>query len=126
MKRAWIGCFLLLLLLAVSLVVTWAMTQIHDPIEQDLNQAARCALAGEEANAAVFLRRAWEQWDRWSHLRSCFADHSPAEEIEADFAALSVYLESGELTAFAAAARSLARQAAAMGEAHQLVWWNVF
>lgn len=125
MKRSWIGFALLLVLLAVSILSTWAMVRIHDPIEADLKQAAECAMLGDWEEAVSYSRSAQDRWEKWAHFRACFADHSPVEEIDADFAAMEVYRYDRDEAAFTAACCALARQVAAVGEAHELVWWNV-
>ena len=42
MKRCWFGLGLLVVILAISLGVTWGMVKIHEPIAADLRQAAQC------------------------------------------------------------------------------------
>lgn len=125
MKRSWIGFSLLVVLLVISLVVTLFMTRIHESVELDLKQSGQCALDGDWDNAELFFRRARRSWDKWEHFRACFADHTPTEEIDAAFAALEVYRLTREQIAFPAGCASLARQIAAVGEAHRLVWWNL-
>lgn len=125
MKRSWIGLGLLVVLLAASIVVTWGMAEIHDPVEADLKQAAECAILGDWVNADRFFRQAKGRWEKWEHVRACFADHTPVEEIDGGMALLEVYCYAQEDAAFAAECCRLARQIAAVGEAHGLVWWNV-
>lgn len=125
MKQSWIGFFLLLVLLAGSIAVTWVMDRIHEPIEADLKQASECAMLGDWENANHFFRQGQEQWEKWAHFRACFSDHTPIEEIEASLAMLEVYCYAQEDVAFAASCCEVARQIAAVGEAHGLVWWNV-
>lgn len=125
MKRSWIGFFLLLVLLGIGILATWGMTAVHEPIEAELNQAAQLVLQGNwEAGAARF-RQAKDIWETWEHFRTCFADHTPVEEIDGEFAMLEYYCLLKEDAAFAAGCRSLARKTAAVGEAHELVWWNL-
>lgn len=126
MKRSWIGLIVLLVLLACSLLVTWAMDTIHDPIAEDLEQAAECALLGDWGNANRFCRRAAEAWEEWNHFRSCFADHTPVEEIQAELSAIEVYRAAQENVAFAAACAETAEKIEAVGDAHGLLWWNFF
>ena len=125
MKRSWIGFSLLIVLLVLSLIVTGFMTRIHESIELDLNQASRCVMMGDWEGAELFHRRAFRTWKKWEHFRACFADHTPVEDIDAAFAMLEVYCNAREETAFQAACRDLARRVAAVGEAHELVWWNL-
>ncbi|MBQ3192907.1 MAG: DUF4363 family protein [Oscillospiraceae bacterium] len=126
MRRSWIGLILLLALLAGAVAVTVAMVRIHDPIEGSLNESAQLALAGDWQKAQILFRRASEDWKTWEHFRACFADHTPIEDIDSSFRLLEIYCDAKENAAFAAESRRLARQIAAVGEAHEFVWWNVF
>lgn len=126
MKRSWIGLGLLLAALAASLLVTWSMDRIHGPIARELETAADYALAGDWDRAAALASGAGTEWKKWAHFRGCFADHGPMEEIEANFAELEVYSIAREKTDFAASCGEIARKVKAMGEAHGLVWWNLF
>lgn len=125
MNRSWIGLGMLVILLVLGLLVTGAMGRIHDPIAQDLEQAADYAMKEDWHNASRFFDHARVNWETWAHFRSSFADHSPVEEIDAGFARISVYCTARENAAFAADCRELAKKVAAVGEAHGLVWWNI-
>lgn len=125
MKRSWIGLGMLLVLLAAALLTTWAMDELHDPIADDLEQAAEYALLEDWDNAFVFYNRAVGKWEKWEHFRACFADHTPIEEISAALAELQIYAIARENAAFAAACAETAEKVEAVGEAHGLVWWNV-
>lgn len=126
MKRCWFGVVLLVVLLAASLVVSWAMGSIHKPISADLQRAAEEALLGDLTQARSLAVKAKAGWKKWEHFRACFADHTPMEEISAGFAELEIYGAAGEDAAFAAKSAELAEQVKAVGEAHGLVWWNLF
>ena len=125
MKRSWIGFGLLLVLLILGIFSTVAMTRLHRPVGQQLEQAAEMVLSGnwEEAGRRFALAR--ESWEAYAHFRACLADHGPVEEVDAGFALLEVYCRTREDAAFAAGCRELARKAAAVGEAHAFVWWNI-
>lgn len=125
MKRCWVGAIFLLVLLLVSLGVSWAMDRIHEPIGEDLNRAAELALLGNWEGSRQLFLQARGRWDEYEHVRACFADHTPVEEVDAGFRALEVYCLARETADFAAHARELARKTAAMGDAHGLSWWNV-
>jgi hypothetical protein len=125
MKRSWMGFVLLVLLLSGSLLVTRQMVRIHDPIGEDLREAARCALEEDWDRADAFFRKAEDSWERWEHFRGCVADHNPVEEIDGDFEILKVFCHTRDRVAFAGGCRELARKVTAVGEAHQLVWWNL-
>ena len=125
MKRSWIGLGLLLVLLALGIVTTWAMEKIHAPIESQLQQAAVFALEENWAQADAASQSAISAWDKWEHFRACLADHTPVEEIDAGLEELKIYAAARENAAFAAACAELGRKIAAVGEAHGLVWWNI-
>ena len=125
MKRSWIGFGLLVVLLAASVLVTWGMGRIHQPIVEDLQRAAQAALEEDWENGERFFASAQGQWEKWEHLRACFADHSPVEEIDAAFSELAVYCAARENAAFAAGCMETGEKVAAVGEAHGLVWWNI-
>lgn len=125
MRRSWIGFFMLLVLLAGALGVTWGMEKIHRPIARELEQAAGRALAGDWESADALSVDAGVRWERWTHFRGCFADHTPMEEVDGVLAEVSVYRAAQEEADFAAACACAARKVAAMGQAHGLSWWNV-
>lgn len=126
MKRSWFGFLLLLILLAAALTVTWVMGSIHRPVAWALQQAAEYALAEnwEEADAAA--QRAEAQWQTWAHVRLCFADHTPVEDIDSTFAELRAYGAQKETADFAAACLSLKKRVDAMGKAHGLSLDSLF
>ena len=126
MKRSWIGFGLLAVLLAVSVVVTGFMGRIHEEMVLDLKQSSECARLSDWDNAALFLERANRNWEKWDHLRSCFANHQETEAIDASLSALDVLRQSKDATAYRASCAALTKQVEAMGEAHKLTWWNVF
>ena len=125
MKRSWIGFFLLIGLLLACIAVCVAMGRIHDSLEAQLLQSAQWAVEGDWTKAGALFREAEESWKKWDHFRTCFADHTPVEEIQGDFALLKTYCAARDSLAFAGGCRKLASQVAAVGEAHALVWWNL-
>lgn len=118
MKRSWFGFFLLILLLGLSLVSSWAMEEIHSEASEKLEQAADFALSENWHKAAFLTAEVLRDWDRWQLLRSALADHGPMEDIESSFAVLEVYARQREKLAFAASCRELSRRIEAMGDAH--------
>ena len=125
MKRGWIGLGLLLILLVAGLLVTGHMGRNHRKISRELDMAAAHALAGDWEEALEETRDAWEDWEEGWHFSAAFADHEPMEEIDALFAQLEAYRKTRDAVAFAAVCRQLAKQVEAMGDAHQLNWWNL-
>ncbi len=125
MKRSWIGFGLLVVLLAACILVTVAMTRIHEPIEANLLQAADFAMEEDWLQANRFFREAEARWKKWEHFRACFADHNPVEEINATFAMLKLYCAARETLSFSGVCCDLAEKVAAVGEAHEFVLWNL-
>ena len=123
MRRSWMGFFLLLALLLLSLFATRKMQAIHEPIAVQLQQAAYWSSLEDWETAEAFFQRAEKNWKKSEQFRACLADHNPIEDIDAAFAMLEVYCAAEEETAFEGACRELARKVAAVGEAHALVWW---
>lgn len=126
MKRSWFGFLLLVVLLALALTVTWVMRSIHEPVARDLRQAADCALAEDWTAANAHALSARMGWETWAHVRLCFADHTPVEDIDAEFAALDAYRAKKETADFAAACLALKEKVDAVGQAHGLTLWNLF
>ena len=125
MRRSWIGFFMLLVLLAGALGVTWGMEKIHRPIARELEQAASRALAGDWEGADALSVDAGVRWERWTHFRGCFADHTPTEEVGAELAAMNTAREARETADFAASCARAAKMVQAVGDAHALCWWNL-
>ena len=125
MKRSWMGLILLILLALASVLSASAMVKLHESVEQELNRAAEAILEDNWKESIAHFEKAREQWQKQEKFRACFADHTPVEEIDAAFQLLQVYGKLREDAAFAAGCRELARKAAAVGEAHAFVWWNL-
>lgn len=125
MKRSWIGFALLVLLLFGSILVTRQMAKIHEPIGDNLTMAAEAALDTDWSRAEAFFLQAEADWKKWEHFRASVADHNPVEEIDAGMEMLKVFRDNRDAIAFAAGCRELTRKVLAVGEAHELVWWNL-
>ena len=124
MKRSWIGFFLLLVLLGLGFLSSWAMEEVHDPIAEQLEDAAELALQEQWARAAWYTAGARRDWEKWKLFRTAFCDHSPMEDAHALFAVLEVYGATRQKEAFAAVCRELAEKIQAIGDAHGLDWEN--
>lgn len=126
MKRSWIGGGILAVLLVVSLLTGWGMSQLHGPIARELDQAAVWAQKNDWPQAQALAQSARDRWDRGRNLAACVADHTPMEEIDNLFAQLSQYAQGDERTEFAAICAELACRTRAMAQAHGLTWWSFF
>jgi len=124
MKRSWVGFFLLLVLLGLGFLSSWAMEEVHDPISENLEEAAEQALQGQWARAAWFTADARRNWEKWKFLRTAFSAHGPSEDVDALFSALEVYGTTRQKEAFAGICREMAEKIQAIGEAHGLDWNN--
>ena len=125
MKRSWLGFFLLLVLLGLSLLSTWAMGQACEPITENLLQASEEGLREDWGRAALFVAKARQDWESCALLRTMLTDHGPMEDMDALFCLLETYGISRENVAFSAICREMAEKIQAMGEAHSLVWENI-
>ena len=123
MKRSWIGAGLLTLLLAVSLAVGWGMGKVHSPVEAALYRAAS-AEDWETAKSAAI--QAEQDWMRWQHFRNCFADHTPVEQIDTQFAKLRSVIDETDGKELPSLAAETAQMVSAIGEAHRFRLGNFF
>lgn len=124
MKRCWFGGALLVLLLIGGLLVTSCMSERHDAVARELEQAAASALTENWEDAGKELEKAHGLWSEKWHFSAAFADHEPMEEIDGMFAQARVYLLRKNPEALAAVCAQLAEMTRAVGESHALNWWN--
>lgn len=125
MKRCYLGALFLITLLIFSLMVTREMEKRTTPTANTLTAAANNAMAGNWEAAERLTETARETWEKNRPFAAAFADHSPLEDVEDDFAQLDIYLRAKEQTTFAGTAAQLAEKIKAVGEAHALHWQNI-
>ena len=125
MKRCWFGLGLLVVLLGVSLAVSWGMDVVHRPIAGELRRAAICAQAEASEQAQAEFRKAQTAWEKWAHFRGCFADHTPTEAVDQELAAARWAGALAQWPEFAAACARAAKMVEAIGAAHACNWWNL-
>ena len=82
-------------------------------------------LAGQWEKARTGAEEARSHWEQRRRVWAVFADHTPMEEIDAQFARLIIHAAAREKGEFAAGCAALARQLEAMGNAHRLSWQNI-
>lgn len=123
MKRSWIGCGMLLILLALCLAAGYLLDRFQSPLTRELSQAAAFAQEEEWPQAKALAESAQTSWNRCRKRIACVADHTPMEEIDALFAQLSCYW--GEQTEYAATCVALAQRIRAVADAHSLSWWSL-
>lgn len=125
MKRGWFGAALLLVLLGLGIGSSMMMQKLHTPLAESLDRAAEFALEGNWEQAEHAAREAADTWEKMWHFSATVSDHEPMEEIDALFAQLEVYRAAEDPVNFSSACASLSRQIEAMGDAHELSWWNL-
>ena len=123
-------CFLVLIFMALvglafSITAQFFAARASTGFAADLRQAAECVELGDWHNAETFSRRAEESWEKWTHFRACFADHTPTEAVGEELAAMAANRQEREAAEFAASCARAAEMVQAVGDAHALLWWNL-
>lgn len=125
MKRLWIGVGFLAVLLLLGSLITWGFQRIHDPLAQTLEAAAQAAMEENWLQATVLAQQAESDWRSTRDLVATVIDHTSLEQMEAQFAQLSVHRQGKNRDAFAAMCVSLAAQVRAIGDTQAIHWWSV-
>ena len=125
MKRSKFGLGLLIALLILGILSTWAMGRTTAPITETVRQAGEAGFREDWPLAEEKMGEARARWEKRYPLCASLTDHEPMEEINSLFAQLAVYGESRDGQNFAAVCALLAENLEAIGEAHMLKWWNV-
>lgn len=121
MGRFLIGLGLLLALLGIGLYSAWAMTEVHTPIAEKLEQAAETA---DQIQATALLQSAQAAWDHHWHSTAVLAEHAPMDEIDSLFAQADAYAKAGQMGDFSALCMRLSQRIRAAAESHRPTWWN--
>lgn len=124
MTRFWLGVGLLAALLLSGLLLGKGMEKLNGDISQQLSQAAEYALSEQWDAATELSSKAFSSWQKHRRFAASLTDHEPLEELDRMFRQLQIYEERRMTVEFAALCTLLSKQAEAMGEGHQLVWWN--
>ncbi len=125
MARGYIGAAVLVVFLMLGFVVSGAMDNAHNPASNLLTQAADMTLAGNFDGAIPLAMEAKHRWETSWNGTAVVADHSPMDDVDALFAELEIYAQTGEEPHFAACCRELSQRLEAVADAHRLRWWNV-
>lgn len=120
MVRFRIGVCLLLALLVLALGAQLGMAAAQKPVEQALKQALSAAQAGDFSAAQGALHRAWEHWDSARTLSAMLADHAFLEDVEANFAMLSLWAQEQERGDFCSLCAATILRLGAISAAHRL------
>ncbi len=125
MRRLWLGLGILAVLLALCIGVTVSMEGIHNPIAEDLLQAAEAAQAGDWNTANALAASARTRWKKYWCFTAAVADHTPMDELDGLFAELEIYGQEQEMPHFAATCAHLHQLSRAMADSHTPSWWNL-
>ena len=125
MARGWLGAGILVAFLILGLIVSGVMADVHIPACDLLTQAADMTLEGNFEGAIPLAMEAKSRWEKTWNATAVVADHSPMDDVDALFAEMVTFAESGEEPHFASCCRELAQRVEAVSEAHRFSWWNV-
>lgn len=125
MKRLWIGIGLLTAMLLSGILTPIILERCHTPAVQDLNRAAELVINENWDTADSFYRRAEKQWKKTRPVTAVFTEHEPMDEIDALFAQLKIYSRSRDKVAYGSTCVYLSSQLDALGDYHDLNFWNL-
>lgn len=124
MKRIYLGIGLSLAILLAGLWASAFLSGALPPVSEKLETASRMALSGDLPGGYDAARDARAQWKKQWFRTAAFADHTPMDEIDADFAMLDAYAQTDSPAAFAARCARLSALIDAAADTHRLTWWN--
>lgn len=125
MARGWLGIGILIAFLILGFVTAGAMDNAHLPTERLLAQAAEKTLNGDFETAVSLGFQAKSRWDRHWNGTATVADHAPMDDVDALFAEMEIFAETGEEPHFASVCKELSRRIQAVAGAHRFSWWNI-
>ena len=125
MGRFWLGALILVALLLLGLWIGRATGWTHETISKMLDLAAEQVMAGDTAEGLATAQAARRRWHGGRNATAAIADHAPMDEIDGLFAQLEIYGQLRSPMELAAVCARLSALVSAMGEAHQLTWWNL-
>ena len=123
--RLFLGVLILTLLLALCLSTSFLMRAIHQPIGQQLSEAAELALGDQPEEGMQLARQAYVRWQTYHSVTASFADHNPMDDTDTLFQEMLIYGQTAEIPHFAACCRQLAVLTQAMYDAHRFSLKNL-
>ena len=124
--RELIGFVLLTVLLLAGLFSSFLLGNHHRELARQMDSAAWYALRQDWGEAGRICTQTSQVWQKHWNLCAAFSDHSPMEDIDAQFAQLTVYASLRDREQFAAACSALSQDLTTLGKAQELRWWNLF
>lgn len=125
MARGWFGVGILVVFLILGIVIAGEMDDAHLPTGELLTQAAEMTVNGDFEGAVALGIEAKARWDKQWTGTAAVADHSPMDEVDALFAEMEIYAQTGEAPHFAACCKELAQRVQSVADAHRFSWWNL-
>ena len=106
MARGWFGVGILAVFLILGFVIAGQMDDAHLPTGELLSQAAEMTLNGEFEGAVALGMEAKDRWEKQWNGTAAVADHSPMDEVDALFAEMEIYAQTGRNRTLPPAARN--------------------
>lgn len=125
MIRFRFGLGILALVLAVGIAAMLFMGHIHGNICDDLEKAIDLAAESRLEDAGAYIRAAQKRWEDQRHLVASLAEHTDMDEVDGLFRQLESYQQLQDARACAAICAELAFRVEALGESHDINWWNI-
>ena len=124
-KRFYWGLGILPLFLALGLLVSYAITQIQQPIAASFSQAAQAAVEGDLETGIALADQAKQRWLRYRAVVASVADHSQLDSIEQLLGEAQIFAETWDAEHFAACCAQLAQLTQALANGHIPLLENV-
>ena len=125
MIRFRFGVGILAAVLAVGIAAMLFMGHVHGDICEELKDAAELAAESRMEEAAECIRNARGNWENHRHLVASLAEHTDMDEIDGLFRQLETYQQIRYGDACAAICAELVFRVEALGESHDINWWNI-
>ncbi len=126
MKRLWIGCGALILMLAVSLLPWYLTVSMERAVTSKIAQAEDHATAGDWEKAAAAAEEAKSEWDRRQNILEAFSSHEPLEYMQTIFGDLMLSAEEEDCDSFLRAAFRIRLTAQISSQEQKLSWSTLF
>ena len=123
--RIVLGLSLLILLLALGVGSAVWIQHATGPVTEDLERAALLVEQGQPEQGKVLALRAKKTWESHWKAMAALLDHRSMDEVDAQFARVEWYAETGDADQMGAFCRSLSRLVEAAADDHRLTWWDL-
>lgn len=125
MKRFWLGVAILTLLLSFGIAATLGADRVCNPVVSALEAAATAIQEENWEQADLCTKQARQRWEQYRSALAALSDHTPMEEVDAQFRALEIYARQKDQIRFADCCARLSSLTGAIAEAQSIIWWNL-